>query len=291
MSNNLLKLPTTHYPLPTHPMYQSVSPADVKKRRQQLRRQRRIKFLQALWRFIWMVGIIAGVTWLLLQPSWKISTPAQVEIVGNRYLSDDTIRSLLPIRYPQWLIQLEPEKIRQELLQQGGITAVDVDRALVPPRLTIRIDDRPPVAMVISAAEPDMPQGFLDPSGKFTPIARYRNIARPTPKLKVILPSSNRCSHWEQIYPAINTSPVAIGVLDCRNSSNLMLQTEIGKVKLGSYVNDRHLAEQIDQLDRLRNWQTSADPHQVDYLDLENPAFPKLQRPQAGTAIIQNSAP
>jgi cell division protein FtsQ len=189
------------------------------------------------------------------------------------------------------LIQLEPEKIRQELLQQGGITAVDVDRALVPPRLTIRIDDRPPVAMVISAAEPDTPQGFLDPSGKFTPIARYRNIARPTPKLKAILPSSNRCSHWEQIYPAIDTSPVAIGVLDCRNSSNLMLQTEIGKVKLGSYVNDRRLAEQIDQLDRLRNWQTSADPHQVDYLDLENPAFPKLQRPQAGTAIIQNSAP
>ncbi|NJR32098.1 MAG: hypothetical protein HC778_03560, partial [Chamaesiphon sp. CSU_1_12] len=54
-------------------------------------------------------------------------------------------------------------------------------------------------------------------------------------------------------------------------------QSEVGKVRLGSFSDEGRLNVQLQQIDRLRNWQKYTDPQQVEYLDLGNPDAPKLQ--------------
>jgi cell division protein FtsQ len=258
-------------------MYQSASPDELKYRRQQLRQKRRIKTVQTLWRLLCMGGTIGVLAWLFNQSTWKITQPEQVQIVGNRYLSETAIRSGLSLQYPQWLIQLEPAKIKQKLLIQGGIVGVDVERRLFPPQVTIRVEDRPPVAGVILPANSNLPQSTIDFRGITTPIDRYLPTNRPAPKLKVMVAETGTCPHWAQIYPTIQASPVAIGIVDCRNLQDLRLQTEIGEVRLGSYQQAQRFTAQIQKLDRLRNLPQEVKPRSVGYVDLENPDRPKVQ--------------
>lgn len=224
-----------------------------------------------------MGGTMAGLAWIFSPSAWKITNPEQVQIVGSRYLSEATIRSSLSLQYPQWLVQLEPAKIKQKLLQQGGIVDVDVERSLFPPRVTIRIDDRPPVAAIVTPNNPNSPRSLIDFRGVITPIDRYRTDNRPTPSLRVMLPEAEICPHWPKIYQAIQTSPVAIRIVDCRQARSMRLQTELGQVRLGSYQHEQRLAGQIQQLDRLRNLSQQVKIQSIDHIDLENPDRPKVQ--------------
>jgi cell division protein FtsQ len=119
-----------------------------------------------------MSGILAGVVWVANQPNWTISKPEQIRIQGNRYLSDATIRSMLAIRYPQPMMQLAPEQLTARLLKQGSISSAKIDRGLLPPRLFIQIEDRPPVAQVLRS-ENQPPLAFLDERGTQIPVSGY----------------------------------------------------------------------------------------------------------------------
>jgi cell division protein FtsQ len=249
-----------------------------KKRRRQLTQQRRVQSAQSLWRFACMLLLLAGVGWVVSQPNWTISKPEQIQIKGNNYLSEIAIRSTIGIRYPQQLMDLEPEKLKAQLLARKSIVSATVDRALLPPHLTIQVQDLRPVAQVMrDPSKP--PTAFIDERGVEIPIAHYLpTVQRSAPKLRLIQPERGICPNWKDLYPVIDASPVAIGIIDCHNPQNLFLQTEIGKVRLGNVGTRARLTTQIEQLDRLRNWQKSNNSSQIDYLDLESPNFPpKLQ--------------
>ncbi len=229
-----------------------------------------------------MLGILVGVGWLVFQPNWTISKSNQIQVKGNHYLSEMTIRSILAIRYPQALMDLEPEKLRNSLLSRRSIVSATVDRAVLPPHLTVQIEDLRPVAVVVrNFTEPATT--FIDEGGVEVPIANYLpKVQQAPPKLRLLQPERDKCPNWTELYPVIEASPVAIGLIDCRNPQNVFLQTEVGKIRIGSIATRQRLTDQIHQLDRLRNWQKSNDPTQVDYLDLESPKLPpklKLKSP------------
>jgi cell division protein FtsQ len=118
----------------------------------------------------------------------------------------------------------------------------------------------------------------VDERGRQQPIANYHStIQQSLPTLQLRPPEQGECPGWRQLYRAVMTSPVAIGLIDCSNPQNLILQSEVGKVRLGSFIDEGRLNVQLQQLDRLRNWQKYTDPQQVEYLDLGNPDAPKLQ--------------
>lgn len=256
------------------------SSSQVKQRRRQLRQERRVRALQSLWRFGCMAGILAGVGWVVLQPNWTVTKPEQIEIKGNRYLSEAAIRSMLAIQYPQPMIELSPEQLTNQLLKQGSLSSVRIDRRLLPPRLLLEVEDRPPVAQIIN---PDgTPQAFVDESGAQLPLASYLPAVRQkAPRLKVLPFDRSICPDWSQLYQIINRSPVMIGVIDCRNPQNSMLQTEVGKVRLGSLGDKQRLTSQIQQLDLLREWRQHTNLLDAEYLDLENPHAPKLKLKQS----------
>lgn len=230
-----------------------------------------------------MSTILGGFAWTVGQSDWKISKPEQIQVEGNQYITTAAIRSILAIPYPKSMMELAPSQLTARLIERGSISSARVDRGLMPPRLVVQVQDLPPIARVLTDNS-SQPQMFVDERGRQLPLASYQTtVLSALPKLQVRLPTTGRCPDWAQLYRAVQTSPVAIGVIDCRDPQNLFLQTEIGKVRMGAAGINARSNERIQQLDKLRNWHHEAGSVDVDYLDLENPDAPKLQLKSGST--------
>jgi cell division protein FtsQ len=212
-------------------------------------------------------------------------------VQGNQYLTDQAVRSILAIPYPKLIMELAPEQLTAKLIAQGSISSAKVDRGLLPPHLTVQIQDLPPIARIISA-DNSQSQIFVDERGRQLPLASYRPVVWSSlPTLQLKLPTTGICPDWPQLYPIIHTSPVAVSLVDCRNPQNVFLQTEIGAVRLGAVSENARSKAQIQQLDRLRDWQKYTNSATVEYLDLENPSIPKLQLKLDQTQLAPVIAP
>jgi cell division protein FtsQ len=284
----------------------SVSQEKLTDRRKQLRRARRIKSFQAIWRSLFVGGMASSLVWAITLPDWVIRQPEQVVIEGNHFLSSKAIRSLLPLSYPQSILRVQPQAIAKSLESQAPIAEATVSRQLVPPGLTIQVKERKPVAIAVGTAplgaiaqaaasqnaktsNATPPPGLLDEQGVLMPSSSYtkmeQNLELPT--LKVIGSRDQYRSYWSEVYQAVSHSPVKVFEIDWQNPANLILKTELGNVHFGPYSS--RFTEQLGVLDRMRELPTHISPSKIAYIDLKNPDFPAIQMikgnetPQPGT--------
>ena len=271
----------------------SISRSELVARRKKLRRQRRWRILQTSWQVFAISGLAVGAVWVATLPDWVLRDPAQVEIEGNKVLTTDTIRSLLAIKYPQFLLALEPESIAKRLEEsQAPIAEAHVTRRLFPPSITVHIQERYAVAVVymipatISAnprqkimppVEP-VPVSLIDDRGYILSYEKYvsLNKSRNLPTLKVFGMQEQYRSQWANLYKLISQSPVKVSEINWREPGNLILQTELGTVHLGSYKDSR-LAEQLQALDQMRKLPDQVDASQIEYIDLNQPKTPQVK--------------
>jgi cell division protein FtsQ len=263
----------------------SVSQAQLTNRRKKLRRARRIRSVQALWRSLFVGGLVSTLGWGITSSDLVIRQPEQIVIEGNHFLSAQAIRSLLPLSYPQSLLQVQPQALANSLESQGPIAEATVSRQLLPPGLTIQVKERKPVAVAIGTTSPrnakstrSTPQeGLLDEQGVWMPESSYNSAEHPfeLPTLKVIGSSDRYRSYWSEVYQAVSHSPVQVFEIDWQNPANLILKTELGKVHFGPYSS--RFAEQLAVLDRMRELPTHVNPSKIAYIDLTNPDFPAIQ--------------
>jgi cell division protein FtsQ len=271
----------------------SISRSELAARRRKLRRQRRWRILQASWQVIAISGLAVGAIWVATLPDWVVRNPEQVEIAGNKILTTDTIRSLLAIKYPQFLLALEPNAIAKRLEDsQAPIAEAQVIRRLFPPGITVHIQERYPVAVVymIPTAPPPNPKQKAAPSAEPIPVSllddrgyiisyeKYvsLNKSRNLPTLKVFGMQEQYRAQWESLYKLVSQSPVKISEINWREPGNLIFQTELGTVHLGSYTPTR-LAEQLQALDRMRKLPEQVKLEEIDYIDLNQPKTPQLK--------------
>ena len=149
-----------------------VSRIELAQRRKQLRKQRRNRLLQTSWRSVVVMGLAAGMVWVIAQPNWVIRRAEQVTIEGNRFLATQTIRSILPIQYPQSLMKIQASEISQALTTKAPIAEATVERHLFPPSLVIKVREREPVAQIflpISLPQPKEQKKPSDRSGDRLP--------------------------------------------------------------------------------------------------------------------------
>ncbi|HLO84204.1 MAG TPA: FtsQ-type POTRA domain-containing protein [Nostocaceae cyanobacterium] len=288
----------------------SVSRTDLAQRRKKLRNQRRIKILQTIWRTLAISGLAGGLLWVAIQPMWVLQTPAQIVMKsGNQFLSESEIKSLLSLSYPQSLWKVKPAAIAQSLKQHPTIAQATVNRRLFPPGLIVEIKERVPVAVAQTSQEQRLNNcltkyltsgtstgeqlqkclqnsglgskqasvGLLDVSGVWMPLDKYISL-NPTsklPNLKVIGSPEQYQSYWPKLYQAVSHSSIKVLEIDCQNSTNLILKTEIGKVHLG--VPGDQLPEQINVLSKIRHLPTKVKLSQMEYIDLKNPDVPIVQ--------------
>ncbi|MEQ9356502.1 MAG: FtsQ-type POTRA domain-containing protein [Coleofasciculus chthonoplastes F3-SA18-01] len=259
----------------------SVSQAQISNRRQQLKRARRVKFFQAMWRSLMVGGMASGLIWAITLPDWVIRQPEQIDIEGNQFLSTQAIRSLLPLSYPQFLWRVEPQAIAESLENTAPIAEATVTRQLMPPGLIIQVQERQPVAIAQGQTQATSEPGFLDERGVWMPQSSYRSLKANVelPTLQVRGQNEHYRPYWSQVYPVVHHSPVKILEIDWRNPANLILKTELGNVHLGS--DSSQLAEQLAVLDRMRQLPTQLQPSQIAYIDLKNPDRPVIQMKMA----------
>jgi len=264
----------------------AVSRSELAQRRQRLRRQRRIKIIQASWRSLMVLGITGSMVWFITRPDWVIRNAQQVEIRGNKLLSTRAVQALLPIVYPQSLLQLKPQAIAHQLERRGAIANAVVTRHLFPPGLTVQIQERDPVAIAypiannytsLTPASQHRQVGLLDKNGTWMSLESYTSLNRSIvlPKLKVIGMQEQYRSQWITLYQAVSSSPVKISEIDWRQSNNLILKTELGVVHCGSY--SPQFSAQLKALDQMRLLPKTVNPSQIAYIDLKNPNIPSIE--------------
>ncbi|MGB3206200.1 MAG: FtsQ-type POTRA domain-containing protein [Crinalium sp.] len=275
-------------------IYPSVSRTQLIQRRHQLRRERQIKSLQSIWRALFLSSLAGSLVWVTAQPNWIIRKPGQIAVDGNQLLSASSIRSLLPLTYPQSLLRVQPDILASYLESQAPIAEATVTRKLLPPSLNIQIKERQPVAIALSpnsnlrksnlasSHSPSL-QGqaeLLDQQGVLISMDSYKDIQPPhqLPTLKVIGFSDRQRPYWSDIYQAISNSPVKVLEIDCQNPANLIIQTELGKVHLGPYSS--MLPFQLNVLDRMRELPAHIQQSKMAYIDLKNPESPSIQMTQ-----------
>jgi cell division protein FtsQ len=280
----------------------SVSRTELADRRRRLRQQRRWRAMQGIWRLSMVVGMAGGAVWLLTHPAWVIASPQQLEVEGNRLLSDDNIRQMVEIEYPKALWQLSSEAIARQLEDKGIIAQAAVNRHLFPPSLTLTVQERDPVAIAvlaapisgmsdaISNAAPNAPDpsaapttGLLDATGFLVPMDEYAALEAglTLPNLRVTGFRPEQQEDWANFHRDLsqhqqqNPGAIAIQQIDWSNPSNLILTTELGSVHLGGYSS--RFPAQLRALDQLRQLPTKVNLSQVIYIDLQNPDKPLLQ--------------
>jgi len=259
--------------------------------------------LQSSWRTIAVSGLAGGLAWVITLPGWVIRQPEQVAIAGNRFLSAQAIQSLLPMAYPQSLLQLEPQAIAAQLESKAPIAEATVARQLFPPRLIVQVKERYPVAMISdlpiaqTAKEKDTKPaadvsnvGFLDAKGVWIPIESYTSFDQSfkLPSLKIVGYQEQKRSQWAELYQAVSQSPVKVTEIDWRDPSNLILKTELGIFHFGSYSS--RFTEQIQAMDQLRKLPERLNPKQIAFIDLQNPDTPSIQMHKANNSVKSNTA-
>jgi cell division protein FtsQ len=282
----------------------SVSQTELAQRRQKLRSRRRVRSLKTVWRILAVGGLAGGLVWVATLPAWVIRRSDQVTIEGNRYLSAQTIRALLPIPYPQSLLRIEPQSIERELTSKAPIAKVNVGRRLFPPGLIVQVQERFPVAIALSVAvnNPNVYQaairsqpvslkaGLLDEAGVWIPIEVYTSLNQSLklPELKVTGNLEQYRPYWSQLYREITQSPVKVTEVNWQDPANLILKTELGIVHFGPY--SPHFTYQLSKLDQMRKLSSMPDFNQIAYLDLRNPDSPMAQMVKSKD-LVKSSTP
>lgn len=267
----------------------SVSTTEIRDRRQKLQRRRQLRLLQALWRSLLAMSLAGGLLWAIALSRWTIERPEQIAIEGNQLLSTQALRALVPLSSPTHLLQLDPQQLQTILELKAPLSQVSVSRQLLPPGLTITVKERYPVALTLPSL-PNQPQpkvslspspntdvGFLDETGIWMPKSSYVNpdASFDPPSLQVVGYQVHHRLHWQKIYQGISRSTVEISLINWQDPTNLILETELGRVHLGS--DPSRFLEQLTVLARLRSLPSQVNPNQIDYINLKNPKAPSIR--------------
>lgn len=265
----------------------SISKDQLQERRQLLRRRRRIQITQSLWRLLALGFLAIGVFWGATRPVWLVQSAAQIRIEGNEILSDEAIKTLISIEYPQPLMQIKPNHLAHQLQQRAPIRKATVVRQIFPPRLIIYLQERKPVAQALTEAaavygnSQYVQPGLLDAEGVWMPRSSF-TLLDATPELPKLIIQGMRADYrqqWSQLYQAICHSPVEVTQIDWRDPSNLVLHTELGVVRLGPF--SYRFSAQLAALNRMRMLSEQLSRQQIAYIDLSNPEAPSVQLFQA----------
>lgn len=259
---------------------------NYKKRREQLKQNRRIEFWQATWRLFFLLLVTGGICWAIALPNWLILRKSQIQIQGNQYLTSDAIKELLELSYPTSVLEIQSQKLIQQLKDNAAIEEVIITRQLLPPGAIVTVRDRPPVAIALSpqtqlddSESYSKEIGFLDEKGIWMPKSSYQNDLEKLqiPNFKVIGNSSHYSQYWPEIYPIIQQATIKIYELNWEDPSNTILRTTLGKVHLGAYSSLARFQEQLAVLSKMQELPNKMSLGQIDYIDLKDPNSPQIQ--------------
>jgi cell division protein FtsQ len=263
----------------------TVSNKGLKKRRDEIKKEQKRQNFIAITRSLMIISLTMGVFWVLTLPHWVIRDSKQINLKGNDLLSDDELRSLIPLQYPQSLLQLSTSQLTKNLQKKVPLANIVVTRELLPPSLTIKVTEKKPVAIALaSVLSPKTKKlelkriGYVDKDGIFVDNEVYKQLQEKSdqlPKLKVLGTPQVYLPYWQDLYDLINQSSVKISEIDWQNPTNLILTTELGKVHIGTY--NSKFPQQLMTLEKLKVVTSKIPRERIIYIDLIDSEMPSIK--------------
>lgn len=264
-----------------------VSTTTIRNRREERKKERRWRNLIATIRFLLIFSLTGGVFWFVTLPNWVISNNKQIEIEGNTLLSDDEVRSLIPLKYPQSLLQLSTQELSHNLEKIAPVKNIVIQKHLFPPSLKIKLEEKKPVAIAFAPEINEKTKkltiksiGYLDEDGVFVSNKVYQNLKEnpeQRPTLKIIGMPQTYLPYWQELYSFISQSTVKINTIDWQNPTNLVLLTDLGKVYFGVYSRKK-FPEQLTILNKLPSITQQVRREDIIYIDLTDPEIPSINK-------------
>ena len=152
-------------------------------RRRDLRRQRRQTLLLQLWRFVALLLLSGGFSWILLRHGWTLRGPDAVILTGGAALETTQVIEAAKLRFPSPLLEVSPRELEQQLVGALPVHSAHVQRRMLPARLVISLKPEIPVAKAVRQGPAGRERGLLNAQGGWIPL----NDAAPEPLTTIVV--------------------------------------------------------------------------------------------------------
>ncbi|WP_392345143.1 cell division protein FtsQ/DivIB [Parasynechococcus sp.] len=246
-------------------------------RRRDLRRQRRQTLLLQLWRFVAMLLLSGGFSWILLRHGWTLRSPEAVILTGGAALETSQVIEVAKLRFPHPLLEVSPGELEQQLVRALPVHSAHVKRRMLPARLVISLKPEIPIARAERRGPAGRERGLLNAEGEWIPLSD----AVPEPLTDIMVRGWND-QQRNQVAALLQQRNRFAGMLKAivlHPDGNIsLLTTKLGRIDLGG--EPALLNAQIETILHLNN---TLPEHlrqaRQSSLDLSNPDRPELQLP------------
>ena len=140
-------------------------------RRRELRRQRRQTLLLQLWRFVAMLILSGGFSWILLRHGWTLRSREAVILTGGAALETNQVIEAAKLRFPSPLLEVGPRELEQQLVGALPVHSAHVQRRMFPARLVISLKPEIPIARAERRGPAGRERGLLNAAGGWIPLS------------------------------------------------------------------------------------------------------------------------
>ena len=246
-------------------------------RRRELRRQRRQTLLIQLWRFVALLLVSGGFSWILLRHGWTLRSPEALILTGGTALEANQVIEAAKLRFPQPLLEVSPRALEQQLIKSLPVQSAHVQRRMLPARLVISLKPEIPVAKAVRQGPFGRERGLLNAEGQWIPLSD----ALPEPLTEIVVRGWND-QQRSQIAALLQQRDRFEGRLKAivlhPDGNVSLITTALGQIDLGG--EPALLNAQIETIVHLNKTlpKQLRQAHQ-NSLDLSNPDRPELQLP------------
>lgn len=230
-----------------------------------------------LWRLAVLGMTATGLGWILLTQGWTLRNDEQISVSGSQRLGRSAVMDAAQLDLPLQLLSLQPREIEQNLLKTLPIQAASVQRQLLPPGLTVQLEDRRPLAAATRQGKQGVERGMVDRRGQWMARTTAEHGEQPETTIQVLGWTPVQRPLLEELLERRDQLGSPLQAIAFSADGALSVQTTaLGLVQLGSdpRLLERQLAT-LSQLTRSLPVQLRRQPGSS--IDLSDPSKPELQ--------------
>lgn len=246
-------------------------------RRRRLRQERRRERMVQLWRLTVLGSTATALGWVLMTQGWTLRSKEQVQVSGSQRLGTEAVIEAAQLRFPLSLLSLQPSEMESRLLKTLPVQAAAVQRRLLPPGLTVQLEDRRPLAAARRQGSRGQEQGMVDSGGQWMALTSAAHGEEPETGIQVLGWTPAQRQSLETLLKQRDQLGSPLQTIEIAADGSLSVRTAaLGLVQLGS--DPRLLDQQLITLSQLSRGLPNALRHRSGTsLDLSDPSKPELQ--------------
>ena len=233
--------------------------------------------LLQLWRFVALLLLSGGFSWILLRHGWTLRSSEAVIVTGSTVPMPNQVIEAAKLRFPSPLLKVSPKELEQQLVRALPVHSVRVQRRMFPARIFISLKPEIPIARAERRGPAGRERGLLNAAGEWIPLGDA--TAEPLTDIMVRGWNKPQRGHVAALLQQRNRFAGMLKAIVLDPDGNIsLITTALGRIDLGG--EQALLNAQIETIVHL-NKTLPKHLRQAHHssLDLSNPDRPELQLP------------